>query len=91
MDINGWNIKNNTFTKSFDKYQVEIKEVQPKHINESIRVTIRFYSNENNKTALYYDNFEEAFDFVDDFVNQKPFDRILEWEFNNWKFYLTTM
>ena len=59
----------------------------PKHIDESIRVTIRFYSNENNKTTLYYDNFEEAFDFVDDFVNQKSFDRMLEGEFNNLKLY----
>lgn len=78
MDINSWKIKDNTFTKSFDKYQIEIKEIQPKHINESIRVTIWFHSSENNKTVLYYDNFEEAFDFVDDFVNQKSFDRMLE-------------
>ena len=79
MDINGWKIKDNTFTKSFDKYQVEIKEIQPKHINKSIRVTIWFHS---NKTALYYGNFEEAFDFVNDFVNQKTFDRMLEGGFN---------
>lgn len=82
MVINDWNIIDNTFTKSFDKYQVEIKEIQPKHINESIRVTIWFHNNENNKTTLYYDNFEEAFDFVDDFVNQKSFDRMLEGDFN---------
>ena len=77
INIDDWSVDHNTFTKSFDKYQVEIKEIQPKHINESIRVTIWLHSNENNKTTLYYDNFEEAFDFVDDFVNQKSFDKMI--------------
>ena len=70
INIDDWSVDHDTFTKSFDKYQIEIKEIQLKHINEPIKVTIWLNSNENNKTTLYYDNFEEAFGFVDDFINQ---------------------
>ena len=77
INIDDWSVDHDTFIKKLDKYQVEIKEIQPKHINESIKVTIWLNSNENNKTTLYCDNFEEAFGFVDDFINQKSFDKMI--------------
>ena len=40
MDMNGWYVRDNTFTKCFTDYVVEVKEVQPNHIWKNLRVTI---------------------------------------------------
>lgn len=40
MDIDGWHVRGNVFIKGFMDYVVEVKEVQPKHAGEDVRVTI---------------------------------------------------
>lgn len=77
--MNGWYVRDNTFTKGFMDYVVEVKEVQPKHIEEELRVTIwKGNGYEDTKHSEYFPNFEEAFKFVDEFTKQKFFDQAVE-------------
>lgn len=79
MDVNGWHVRGNIFIKGFMDYVVEVKEVQPKHIGEDVRVTIwKGNGYENTKYYEYFPNFEQAFNFVDEFSKQKFFDQVVE-------------
>ena len=79
MDINGWYVRENTFTKGFMDYVVEVKEVQPKHPGEEVRVTIwKGNGFEDTKHSEYFPYFEQAFKFVDEFTKQKFFDQVVE-------------
>lgn len=82
MDINGWYVRDNNFTKGFMDYVVEIKEVQPKHIGEDIKVTVWKGSGyEVIKHSEYFPYFEQAFNFVEEFFKQKFFDQVVEEHF----------
>lgn len=60
-------------------YVVEVKEAQPKHIDEVIRVTIWKGSGyEDTKHSVYFPDFEQDFKFVNEFINQKFFDQVVE-------------
>ena len=60
-------------------YVVEVKEAQPKHIDEGIRVTIWKGSGyEDTKHSVYFPDFEQDFKFVNEFINQKFFDHVVE-------------
>lgn len=79
MDINGWHVRENTFIKGFMDYVVEVKEVQPKHIGEDIRVTIwKGNGYEDTKHSVRFLDFEQAFNFVEEFTKQKFFDQVVE-------------
>ena len=79
MNMNGWHVRGNIFIKGFMDYVVEVKEAQPKHIGEDVRVTIwKGDGYENTKHYEYFPNFEQAFKFVDEFSKQKFFDQAVE-------------
>lgn len=51
-------------------YVVEVKETQPKHIDEGIRVTIWKGSGyEDTKHSVYFPDFEQDFKFANEFIN----------------------
>lgn len=78
MDINGWYVRENIFTKSFMDYVVEVK-LTIFHISFYIAVTIwKGNGHEDTKRTVTYDNFEDAFKFVDEFTEQKFFDQTVE-------------
>lgn len=99
MDINGWYVRENTFTKGFLDYVVEVKRVNTntskgifipygeKSININLsdmpkpKVAVTIWKGEgyeDTKHTITYDNFEEAFKFVDEFSKQKFFDQAVE-------------
>lgn len=77
--MNGWYARDNTFTKCFMDYVVEVKEVQSKHIWKDVRVTIwKGNGLEDTKHSEYFPYFEQAFKFVEEFSKQKFFDQVVE-------------
>ena len=79
MNIDGWWIRDNTFTKGFMDYVVEVKEVQSTRIGEDIRVTIwKGEGYEDTKHSEYFPYFEQAFKFVDEFTKHRFFDEAVE-------------
>lgn len=79
MDMNGWYIRDNTFTKCFTDYVVEVEEVPPNHIWKDVRVTIwKGNGLEDTKHFEYFPYFERAFKFVEEFSKQKFFDQVVE-------------
>ena len=86
MNLNDWYVKDNIFTKGFMDYVVEvkpIKKIRDFGISEIIEVTIwKGNGYEDTKHTVTYDNFEDAFNFVDEFSKQKFFDQVVEEYFN---------
>lgn len=86
--LDGWYVRNNAFTKGFMDYVVEVKEVPsrwdfsgafPKKVDGGIGVTIwKGEGYEDTKHTETFDNFEEAFKFVEEFSKQKFFDQVVE-------------
>ena len=55
-------------------YVVEVKEAQPTHIGEDIKVTIwKGNGYEDTKHSVRFLDFEQVFNFVDEFSKQKFF------------------
>ena len=60
-------------------YVVEVKEAQPTHIGEDIKVTIwKGNGYEDTKHSVGFLDFEQAFNFVDEFSKQKFFDQFVK-------------
>lgn len=87
MDINGWFVRKNTFTKGFMDYVVEVKRVNTNvykgtfipYGERSINIKVsdlpkpkiaatvwRGEGYEDTKHTKFFDNYEEAFKFVED-------------------------
>ncbi len=84
-DINGWYVRENAFTKGFMDYVVEVKQTFWFALHKvNVVVTIwKGSGQEDTKHTVYYDNFEDAFAFVNEFANQKFFDQAVEEYFND--------
>lgn len=102
MDINGWYVRENTFTKGFMDYVVSVERVNTnaskckfipygeKSVNINLsdlpkpKVAVTIWKGngyEDTKHTEYFDDFEKAFKFVDEFSKQKFFDQVVEEHF----------
>ena len=82
MNIDGWWIRDNTFTKCFMDYVVRVEEstlpIEDIGIGK-VDVTVwKGNGYENTEHTKTFDNFEEAFKFVEEFSKQKLFDKAVE-------------
>lgn len=88
MDINGWFVRENTFIKGFMDYVVEVKQ----HImwselgyitSQKVLVTVwRGEGYEDTKHIKEFDNFEQAFKFVED-IKRTFFEDVVKLFFND--------
>lgn len=91
MDINGWFVRENTFIKGFTDYVVEVKEYNEpilegmfiSHYKRTIRVAVwRGEGYEDTKHIKEFDNFEQAFKFVED-IKRTFFEDVVKEFFND--------
>jgi len=88
MDINGWFVRENTFTKGFMDYVVKVEQ----HImlselgyiaSQKVLVTVwRGEGYEDTKHIKEFDNFEQVFKFVED-IKRTFFEDVVKEYFND--------
>lgn len=88
--LNGWYVRDNAFTKGFMNYVVEVKAKEiilfadihtGTQTNEIKAVDVTIWKGngyEDTKHTETFDNFEDAFKFVEEFSKQKFFDQVVE-------------
>lgn len=91
--LDGWYVRDNAFTKGFMNYVVEVKAQEiilfadihtGTQTNEIKAVDVTIWKGngyEDTKHTETFDNFEEAFKFVEEFSKQKFFDQVVEEHF----------
>ena len=66
QQVNNWIIRDNCFSIKYDKYELWIEK-----LNKDVVCSI---FKDYKKLAFNFPNFEKAFEFANEFMNQKDFD-----------------